>query len=1116
MTVLGTSDGGAGWWTSAPLPGTGTGCCSSLSYQVGFTDASHGWLYGMQWEVQGEEVWQIAEQLWQTSDGGRTWTVVPGRLPLQGAIDSADETCPNEPPFAVVFANQQDGWLTASSCSAIGSGPQIWRTTDGGATWTATALPTPGAGWPSATSQPSGVVVGSPWIVGSDLLVAVAGPSGLTVEASADGGQTWQVAGPAVPGTSQYAKLGGFQPVSGADWFVSVPGAVVQTTDAGQTWHTVSTPTLLPGGPISFSGPDQATRGCAPVSSPRPATEATPGALAPLRRSGPPVLVLRWSITKNAAGGTRVRAEGVVAGLRRHLAVPAAAAAVVAAALVLLVTGLVPGLGLTGSTGPAAGSAGSDLYATQAGVVWSFTPGHLGQVARSANGGRSWQVVLPGGGPHTGLALSASYFLGPDLGWVVHQYSRSTSSGGTRVITTVLGTSDGGGRWWHSAPLPGAAPGCCSSFSYQLDFTDARHGWLYGMLWEVQDSEVWQVAEQLWRTTDGGRIWTVVRAHLPLQGVTDNADETCPDEPAFSIAFAGQQDGWLTASSCSTIGSRPRVWRTSDGGATWTPTGLPTPGTGWPTANSLRTGVVVGSPRIIGSRLLVAVAGPRGLVIDASADGGRTWHVATPAVPGTGQYTSPGTFQAVSAGQWVVGTPGAMVRTADAGRTWRVVQTATALPGGPFWFTAPSRGYARLRTGAVAATSDGGRNWSAGAAPPTERPAAGLTVTGIQQPTPGTAIATGPDALRITRDGGRTWTPLGPVPGRHPLGPAEFPAPGTGFVTDHSGKLLWRTTNGGATWTALPQPAGVPGQARFWSPQIGIAAGLNGLYLTTSGGSTWQKLTLPGGYQLNGDAFAVPQRPAPPVSPGALCFAGDTGWAVASPRANIQRRAVLLSTDGGARWQPVLPDTILRTHGRSSLAVQLAGCQGSQAWVGVSRASYQPGGGASYDLLHTADNGQAWQDVLHLQSGPALPRLAVPLAGRALDTAPLPSGLVPAANPGTAVHSGITLTPEPMVTPSPSVAWLTLLAGNGGIGFAVTSDGGQHWQIHWFAAPRHDPRAAPPALSGLPAGLPWLATTATGARHAWVLLASTNGSGDSYLYATADGGATWRRVTTFG
>lgn len=77
----------------------------------------------------------------------------------------------------------------------------------------------------------------------------------------------------------------------------------------------------------------------------------------------------------------------------------------------------------------------------------------------------------------------------------------------------------------------------------------------------------------------------------------------------------------------------------------------------------------------------------------------------------------------------------------------------------------------------------------------------------------------------------------------------------------------------------------------------------------------------------------------------------------------------------------------------------------------------------------------------------------------------------------------------------------------------VTADGGEHWQFHWF--PGAQPRPAPASPSVLPTGLPWLATTATDARHAWLLFGSANGSGDSYLYATADGGATWQRIATF-
>ena len=415
---------------------------------------------------------------------------------------------------------------------------------------------------------------------------------------------------------------------------------------------------------------------------------------------------------------------------RQHLAALTLAAAAVAATVIVL-AGQDPGHGTarpprsaTRATGihrtarTTADPTGGPLYAASGGVVWSFTPGHLGQVARSVDSGRTWQVLLPGSGSHTGLSLAAGFFLGPDRGWVVHTYQRGAYASDRRQFVTVLGTSDGGAGWWTSAPLPGTGTGCCSSLSYQVGFTDASHGWLYGMQWEVQGEEVWQVAEQLWQTSDGGRTWTVVPGRLPLQGAIDNADETCPNEPPFAVVFANQQDGWLTASSCSAIGSGPQIWRTTDGGATWTATALPTPGAGWPSATSQPSGVVVGSPWIVGTDLLVAVSGPSGLIVEASADGGQTWQVAGPAVPGTGQYAKPGGFQPVSGADWFVSVPGAVVQTTDAGQTWHTVSTPTLLPGGPISFSAPDQGYAWLRTGVVAATSDGGRTWRAGTAPP--------------------------------------------------------------------------------------------------------------------------------------------------------------------------------------------------------------------------------------------------------------------------------------------------------------------------------------------------------------------------------------------------------------
>ncbi|HKR70231.1 MAG TPA: hypothetical protein VJT16_15430, partial [Streptosporangiaceae bacterium] len=243
---------------------------------------------------------------------------------------------------------------------------------------------------------------------------------------------------------------------------------------------------------------------------------------------------------------------------RRHLVgVIAVVAAVGAAALTIVLRGSGHGGVAAGS---AAGSAGSPLYATAGDVVWSFTPGRVvGQVSRSTDGGRTWQVVLPGSTPHPNLALSASYFLGPDLGWAVHQYMRPDpdSPYGQSQVTTVFGTSDGGQHWWRGTPVPTSGD---NFLSYQPDFTDARHGWLFGMQWTVDGDLVWDATEQLFRTSDGGRTWTEVRTRLPLQGTTDDGDELCPDEGPFHVAFANQQDGWLTASTCSTIGIAPRVW----------------------------------------------------------------------------------------------------------------------------------------------------------------------------------------------------------------------------------------------------------------------------------------------------------------------------------------------------------------------------------------------------------------------------------------------------------------------------------------------------------------------------------------------------------------------------
>jgi len=281
------------------------------------------------------------------------------------------------------------------------------------------------------------------------------------------------------------------------------------------------------------------------------------------------------------------------------------------------------------------------------------------------------------------------------------------------------------------------------------------------------------------RTADGGRTW---RSAGPpgLHGLQ------------LQASFYSTRDAWVTWSFPGPRGW-PVTYRTTDGGRHWQLMGrvriaaiagsapdMVTPRTGWVTAS------------------LGVAAGSSGIAIFRTTDGGARWRLAELTTGGGQARPTPGAipfacdksfavFSATRTG-WVRGScaggrPSFWVPR-DGGRTWRY----QPLPR-------PSGG------GALA-------GFAGGIFPPAFiTPEVGaLLVTGLPGPPARSSAA------YLTSDGGRTWVPVR-LPGR--LIPAQIPdfadarhgillAGKLGRDGTLAGQaLLYATSDGGATWTAI-------------------------------------------------------------------------------------------------------------------------------------------------------------------------------------------------------------------------------------------------------------------------------------------------------------------------
>lgn len=514
--------------------------------QVFFVDAQHGWISGRWVQADIDWGWFIAH----TADGGATWTdqYIFTATADQEAPESLSER-------TLWFLDSQTGWYI--------SGDSIYRTTNGGVTWTASALSRQVQSIVRFVNASTGLGVG-PGDGGSPALLR-----------STDGGLTWsQVSLMPAGSDAVWASADGTRLIA-----VGQNGAISRSVNGGASWTPVASPTAANLHHVQFSND---LRGYAAGDNGVVLRTVDGGATWTLLSSGATAHVTALA---TAPGG---RAWFYADGLRRTVDSGASWQAlpyVAGDANSLRMGSTSVGWAATGArllrmAGP--GGYWTELLPTAGAKTvdaiddlraWALADTFL---QRTVDGGLTWATVnLPGIREARDID-----FVDATRGWMTAQTNQMVG-GCPDYDEQILRTSDGGQTW--TPLLPAGSPWRCESGLSQVVFVDANYGWVTGR-------------NLLLRTTDGGLSWTAVDTTSARSTFIDFVDAQrgwrilvpfVPDEayvqrtsnggaswqtvlvtstyfvPDYGVLdFLNASEGWVA-------GEQGMVWYTKDGGATW-------------------------------------------------------------------------------------------------------------------------------------------------------------------------------------------------------------------------------------------------------------------------------------------------------------------------------------------------------------------------------------------------------------------------------------------------------------------------------------------------------------------------------------------------------------------
>jgi photosystem II stability/assembly factor-like uncharacterized protein len=318
--------------------------------------------------------------------------------------------------------------------------------------------------------------------------------------------------------------------------------------------------------------------------------------------------------------------------------------------------------------------------------------------------------------------------------------------------------------------------------------------------WQAQDSGVTVELRGL-SVVDAKVAWasgakgTVIRTIDGAHWRSVSVSLTVRDAAAIDLRDIHAVDANTALAMGAGTGAASRLYRTTDGGATWQLVVTNTVPTGFWDAMAFwdaRHGVLFGDP--VDGAFQVYV----------TADGGATW-TATPAhglaaLAGEGAFAASGTCLAVAGRQdaWIVTGSAAQARsfhTQDGGASWQAA--VLPIPAG-----APSRGafsvaFLDTRTGLAAGgdyrepqlaslngarSLDGGATWQPAPILPSGFMSVLATVPGAAR----TVVAAGLAGSGYSVDAGATWRPLGTAP----INTVAFASASNGWAVGPKGLLM--------------------------------------------------------------------------------------------------------------------------------------------------------------------------------------------------------------------------------------------------------------------------------------------------------------------------------------